>query len=181
MDMFDSSVLERFWKYVNKTDTCWLWSGGRGNHGYGVLGIQQQKIALAHRLSYMIHCGPIPHGLLVCHHCDVRHCVRPEHLFLGTYADNMNDMLKKKGHWMLSKPESIARGARNGARTHPESVPRGARQYCAKLTEDQVREARLVYEKAQGRRGIILALAQQFVVARSTMGAIVHRHTWKHV
>lgn len=90
----------RFWRHVRKTRGCWLWTakGGssrRNSHkAYGVLNTRSGEY-LAHRISWTIHYGPIPKGLRVLHKCDVRRCVKPSHLFLGTAQDNSNDMMDK--------------------------------------------------------------------------------------
>jgi hypothetical protein len=87
----------RFWKYVNKTDGCWLWTGAIGGSGYGLLGVENRNVP-AHRLSWQIHNGPIPDGLLVCHTCDNPPCVNPAHLWLGTNLDNARDKMAKGRH-----------------------------------------------------------------------------------
>lgn len=88
----------RFWQKVRKTRECWLWTARPGGHGYGriSLGGTHGGMMLAHRFSYELHYGPIPDGLCVLHSCDVRLCVNPDHLFLGTRDDNMADMVKKR-------------------------------------------------------------------------------------
>jgi len=87
---------ERFWEKVEKTDTCWLWTGSvTKSGGYGQLSIHNRPVR-AHRFAYELIVGPIPEGLRVCHHCDVPRCVRPDHLFLGTAKDNTRDMMAKK-------------------------------------------------------------------------------------
>ena len=84
---------ERFGKRVLKTDDCWIWMGGRGSHGYGGFYAHGEQL-LAHRYSYELFIGD-PTGLVICHHCDNKLCVRPDHLFAGTQSDNLNDMTRK--------------------------------------------------------------------------------------
>lgn len=86
----------KFWKYVNKTEGCWLWTGKAQREGYGATVGEESKMVSAHRLSWEIFNGPIPAGLWVLHKCDVRICVRPDHLFLGTNQDNIKDRVSKR-------------------------------------------------------------------------------------
>lgn len=77
---------------------CWNWNTGLGSHGYGQ--IKHEGESLAHRVSYVAFKGPIPDDRIVCHTCDNRACINPDHLWLGTYSDNMSDMhAKGRGYW----------------------------------------------------------------------------------
>lgn len=89
----------RFWRKVRKTSDCWWWLGATTKQGYGHIirgGGQRNGYIQAHRAAWELLVGPIPDGLCLCHHCDNKHCVRPEHLFLGTKKDNKQDYAKKR-------------------------------------------------------------------------------------
>jgi hypothetical protein len=99
--------------YLNKnhekdSSGCWLWTGNFGRRNYGIVGnfslAKKLKIYQAHRLSFMIHKGEIPDGMFVCHTCDNPPCINPEHLFLGTHYENMQDMISKgRAPWQKRK------------------------------------------------------------------------------
>jgi hypothetical protein len=90
------STLQRFWARVRKGDGCWIFSGGNRGKGYKHLCSGGKARVAAHRFSWeLAHGQKIPDGMLVCHTCDVRACVRPDHLFLGTHKDNHRDMMQK--------------------------------------------------------------------------------------
>lgn len=81
---------------------CWLWVGGESGFGYGHFTLPASRCRTAHRAAWLLYRGPIPKGLHVLHTCDVRCCVNPDHLWLGTHSDNMTDMVSK-GRWRCGK------------------------------------------------------------------------------
>lgn len=87
---------ERFWeKVVTSPDSCWLWTGAQSPRGYGAFVVSRGDVRTASRVSWELVNGPIPDGLWVLHRCDNPPCVNPDHLFLGTHQDNMDDMAQK--------------------------------------------------------------------------------------
>ena len=92
--------MKRFFDKIEKTDSCWNWKAALRGNGYGCMKFKGQLLD-AHRISWIIHNGDIPKGLLVCHSCDNRKCVNPLHLFLGTQSDNMKDC-SNKGRLFMS-------------------------------------------------------------------------------
>ena len=85
--------MKRFFDKIDKTESCWNFTGANRN-GYGCMKFNGALID-AHRISWIIHFGEIPKGLFICHKCDNRKCVNPDHLFLGTQKDNMKDCFNK--------------------------------------------------------------------------------------
>lgn len=130
--------------------TCWYWIGDIDRDGYGKFRIEGKR-KLAHRVSYQMHKGPIPEGLCVCHSCDERLCVNPDHLWLGTNADNTRDMVMK------------GRGAV------------GERSGMSKLTKEQVRDIRAKRENGWS----YYRIAREFGVNRSTISSIFRGKTWR--
>lgn len=94
-------VEPRFWARTVKSDGCWLWAAAVDRDGYGQLRVRGVQSG-AHRVSWAIHYGAIPEDLHVLHHCDNPRCVRPDHLFLGTTADNTADMIAKGRHPLIT-------------------------------------------------------------------------------
>ncbi len=111
-----------------------------------------------HRVSYEIHCGPIPNGLVVRHRCDNPSCVNPQHLELGTQADNVNDR-QLRGRFVLPNV-------------------RGERMGSSKLTEATVLKIRDMYSSGEW---TLRALGKEFGVTNSNISSIVSRKTWTHI
>lgn len=88
MDTFDLKVK------IDLVSGCWLWVGTLTRYGYGQVSVGGKKMK-AHRVSWELHWGMVPDGLHVLHRCDVRNCVNPRHLFLGTNQDNIDDKMRK--------------------------------------------------------------------------------------
>lgn len=153
------SLAERFWQYVNKTDSCWLWTGATSRGGYGVInaGGNSDKILRAPRVSWALHNGPIPDGLSICHRCDNPPCVNPLHLFVGTIRDNNVDMWRK-------------------GRQSPPPQLIGSQNPQAKLTAQQVQEIRARYKR--GTRQV--ACVREYGIAQSLIWRIVHGRTWQY-
>lgn len=151
--LVNATASEKFFFYGWTVDEngCWLWA--RETYmGYGDI-YAEGRAQRAHRVSYEIHKGPIPAGSVVCHTCDVPRCVNPDHLFLGTQAENMADMYVKRRH------------------TH------GEKMHASKLTESEVLEiCRL--KKA----GVSAPdLAERFGVHKRQIYKLVNGEQWKHL
>lgn len=99
--MTNELLIQRFWSKVDKStpSQCWLWTASTAGKGYGQIKLPgTRRQVYAHRLSYEMHKGVVPDGLMVLHTCDTPRCVNPEHLFLGTGLDNLQDMARKGRH-----------------------------------------------------------------------------------
>jgi hypothetical protein len=136
---------------------CWLITGAVASERYVniLTGHSPRQVQGAHRVSWVIHYGPIPAGMFVCHACDNPRCVRPDHLFLGTSADNTNDMKSKGNSWQH----------------------RGIANRSARLTEQQVREIRRLHAAGVKQAEI----SRQFSMSPMSISQIVRRLQWTHV
>ena len=146
-------IESRYWSKVDKTAECWNWTAGR-SQGYGNFGLGKGKVIRSHQMAWTLTYGPIPAGMAICHKCDNRLCCRPDHLFLGTQADNMEDMRAK------------ARASQGSTRP------------LAKLDDTKVREMREIY--AAGGIGF-KKLGQMYGVTAGVAHEAVTGRTWKHV
>lgn len=143
--------IQNFWSYVDKSGDCWEWTGGVDRYGRFWTGSHS---ALAHRVSWELANGPVPDGLCVLHSCDNPVCVNPDHLFVGTNADNTQDALQK-GRLIF---------------------PRGEHHGNSRLTEADVlaiREAARHASQAQ--------VAAQFGTHQGTISKIVNGKLWTHL
>lgn len=105
------SLAESFWDHVLDVDGCLEWQAARIRSGYGVVWADK-RLTYAHRFAWQQTFGAIPDGLRVLHHCDNPPCVRPDHLFLGTAADNSRDMVRKGRMIQQRDPSKQRRGPR---------------------------------------------------------------------
>lgn len=157
----------RFWNKVKKQpgDGCWEWQGCITKNGYGRFGVLARKLSVwTHRYALELAGIEIPPGMCACHKCDNRKCVRPDHLFVGTLADNVRDMRAKGRNRTCPNPEKFS--------------PRGSKHYAARFTESQVVEIRKRY--AEG--GISFRkLGTLYNSPPEAIAKIVWRKTWTHV
>jgi hypothetical protein len=145
-----NGLKERFERRILKSESgCWLWTGAHGSSGYGHIGLNG-KVLDTHRVSFELYRHRIPDGLFVLHHCDVKSCVNPEHLFLGTQTENLLDMTRKGRR-------SWASGENSGS---------------AKLTAEKARKIR---EDTRSHRTI----AKEYEIGKSTVGAIKTGKAWR--
>lgn len=176
---YGAKVVASFYAKAAITDGCWDWTAARRSDGdprydYGVICVGSKvdnwRIMRAHRLSYELHTGPIPDGMVICHRCDRPCCVNPAHLFLGTMADNVRDMFEKGRH-------RAEQGDQASAHRRPECLPRGEDHFRAKIDVASVRKIRELH-----RVGMLNpSIAKMFGVSVNCVRSVVIRRTWKHI
>ena len=148
--------VKAFWSHVDKTSHpggCWVWTGSCNRGGYGQMKFNRKQ-RVVHRVSFELAYGFLPADMFVCHHCDNKRCIRPDHLFLGTPRDNVMD--------------SVAKGRRCV----------GERHRTAKLRNHEVIEIRRRYHED---RTPCCLLALEYPVNAQTISKIVHGQLWKHL
>lgn len=158
----------RFWSKVNRSsdpDGCWLWTGSINPDGYGMFGAAPYGAVSpatgrgAHRVSWEMAFGAIPEGMAICHRCDNPRCVRPDHLFFGTPADNAADRSRKGRSFRASQNQ----GTKNGR---------------AKLTEQDVQEIRRLHRE---HRWPTKDIAGHFGISDRSIHAVITKKSWKHM
>jgi hypothetical protein len=161
---------ERFWPKVSKEGPvvraelgpCWLWTGSILQTGYGCIRHDGKTLAAQH-VSWAIAGLAAPaSGLYLCHRCDVRACVNPAHLYVGTPQRNSRDAVERGRMIQQRAPERMARGSRHGQ---------------SKLDEDRVAEIRRLHAAGAS----TLELGRRFGVSATMVGYIVRRQFWRHV
>ena len=152
------SLKQEFLQKVKKTKTCWLWNDTL-HRGYGYVRNKEKWFGerRVHRIAFRIFVGTIPKGYLVLHKCDIRNCVRPSHLFIGTSKMNMQDCKNKMRH------------------------PHGETHGCSKLKARNVRYILKVGRQGTGYwyRGNVQKLANQFGVSRVAINNILTGTSWR--
>ncbi len=149
IDRFNSFVVK------GKEGECWKWTANKSKQGYGKISFMGKSM-LAHRASYEFFKGSI-RGLMVCHSCDNPECTNPDHLFLGTAMENMQDKIAKGRH----------KGAKQGSDHH-----------LSKITEVDVAAIRHEYSTGDINQ---YQLAEKFGVSQSEISMIVTYKKWSHV
>lgn len=137
---------------------CWIWQKKLSNNGYGEYAFGKGKNGRAHRVSYFAHVGEIPDGMDVCHRCDVRACVNPDHLFLGSRSDNLQDASRK----------------RRLSRTHQK---KGSAHPASKLREEDIPVIRRRLETGHPKARI----ARDYGISDRVVLLIARGEAWRHV
>lgn len=153
------SIIDRFFSNVEKTANCWNWTAAKAN-GYGVFCIARGKAQIARRWLYQQLRGEVSRSLDVCHTCDNRACVNPDHLFTGTRAENMADC--------------VAKGRTSKGRLRPNR--QGEKHHMAKLTHEQATQ--IIAKRRSGET--LKSLSTAYGVSMTQVHRIAKAQSWKH-
>lgn len=145
---------------IQDKNSCWEWKTGCFSLGYGCFSIKR-KPHLAHRISWNLTFGNIPTNLFVCHKCDNPPCVRPDHLYLGTPKDNMDDKFRR-GRYKYTGPKNPAKGEKQGS---------------SKLSNKQANNIRTIYRTSKISQR---ALANKYNVHQRVIWRIVNNLGYKN-
>lgn len=152
-------------------DGCWLWQRSKDSKGYGAVYVPHRMSA--HRASYELTFGPVPKGKSVCHTCDNPACINPDHLWLGSHAENMADM-KAKGR--SSKPP-VHTGDKHWRSKYPEKVAKGEAVTNAKMTNEKVIKLRLDYVAGVPKQELV----SRYGCTQSSISDYIGGRSWKHL
>lgn len=154
----NDTIRQSFWQRVIKSpepDGCWLWTGAVfQDNRYGQFYVLKRGPVRAHRMSWMMHFGSVPKGMCVLHRCDCRLCVRPDHLWLGTQRQNIDDMLEKNRSLI------------------------GERNHKHKVSAQQVLQIRYLWNTGHFTQQ---SLADQFGLKQPQISSIVLHQSWRHI
>lgn len=173
--------VERFWSKVDRSGgpgACWPWIGGAMMHGYGRIRINGETYS-SNIVALTIKLGAVPEGMCALHNCpgaDNRACCNPSHLYAGTKADNVRDMIAKGAARMNIHP----RGENHWTKRRPEltgKLPRGERQHCAKINDDIARSIRDRVNRGESQKSV----AQSLGLSPTLVNRVVLGKTWRHV
>lgn len=162
-----SSMRSRFLRDLSSPDAvkghctisergCWIWNHAKNQFGYAIFTLQNRIICVGHRYVWQLCNGPIPYGLIICHHCDTPSCVNPDHLCLGTQKDNIRDMIQK---------------GRMGWR------PKGEQQHSSIFTKTQIREMRRMHSKGLK----IVEIWPKFGGSYQSVRRAIRGISWAHI
>ena len=152
---YKENIEKRLLSKSERVGECLLWTGRKIWSGYGTIGIRSHSTAV-HRVAYKMWNGDIPKGMYVLHKCDIRHCIEPSHLYLGTHHDNMKDMVERDRQYH----------------------PLGELHKMSKFKDENILEIRALYASGKYSQA---DLSRKYEVCGPCIHNIVKRKSWKHL